>query len=456
MARIALVEGDEQSRAGLAAELAARGHGVLASSDLWEGLVELERAPPDLLLLDLDLPGALEAVAAIRGGHPPDDLPILGISQGDEERLLAGDTAGASDYLLRPVRPHELHARVTRLLAAARHAPGAATEPVLLPGGAERAFDRYRIVGVLGRGGFGTVYDALDLQEDRPVALKVLRPRACRDPDARQRFLREIYTLAAVRSPHVVRVTDYGSCQGVPFLAMERVVGLDLASHIALRGPLRPDELLAFLRPAAAALAALGRANLVHRDVKPANFILRGGRIDDPVLVDFGLAKHPFDRGVTSELTLIGSPGWLAPELFQRQRPDARSDLFSLGLVARFAATASDAYPGLTGTGLMKAMASTPVTVPAELPAPLRQVIARLTELDPDRRPGSALELVGTLELMEASLALAVPAFAASGRSSAREVGCTGGLGSRESRPSPTLQIASWSGAEKPAGGGCP
>src|SRR5690606_23854900 len=117
-----------------------------------------------------------------------------------------------------------------------------------LPGGREAAFGRYRVLGLLGQGGAGVVFDAVDVRSGAPVALKVLPAAAALAPDARQRFVREAYTLSLVKSPHVVGVLDFGTGEGRSYYAMERVDGAPLTDHVAQHGPLGEPEALGLLR----------------------------------------------------------------------------------------------------------------------------------------------------------------------------------------------------------------
>lgn len=309
---------------------------------------------------------------------------------------MRGFAAGASDYLSKPFTRDELLARCAVHLGRSTEEGTTALQHDL-PREGNLAFRRYEVRSVLGRGSYGTVYQAWDTQRREEVALKVLAALPSSQPEARLRFLREIYALSSVRHENVVPVVDFGVAQGRLYYAMARVKGLTVREHVAAHGAVSPDEGLALLRGLLGALAALADADLVHRDVTPTNILLRDGRLDAPVLLDFGLAKRSFDHGLTLEDVLLGTPGFVAPEVVIGQPHDARSDLFAAGLVVRFAVAGGEAFADLRGMALLQHMAKTPVPVPADLPQPLRGVLMRLLDLDPARRPSSARALLDEL-----------------------------------------------------------
>src|SRR4051812_2554094 len=163
----------------------------------------------------------------------------------------------------------------------------------LLTAGA--VFAGHRIEAVLGRGGMGVVYRARQLDLDRIVALKVIAPELLDDDHARGRFVAEARAAAAVDHPHVVPIYYAGEEEGVAFLAMRYVEGIDVRALVGEVGALAPDRAARIVDQAAAALDAIHAAGFVHRDVKPANLLLAGG--DHVYLTDFGLAKPALALG---------------------------------------------------------------------------------------------------------------------------------------------------------------
>lgn len=391
MARVAVVEDEAPVRDSLALTLRERGYEVVAFGDFASAYEALSRLAPDLLIADVNLPdgNGLELVARLRALHA-DSFPIIVLSGlNSETDFMRGFAAGASDYLSKPFTRDELLARCAVHLGRSTDEGTTALQHDL-PREGSLAFRRYEVRSVLGRGSYGTVYEAWDTARGEEVALKVLAALPSSQPEARLRFLRETYALSSVRHANVVSVVDFGAAQGRLYYAMSRVNGPTLRERIAAGGPASPAEVLALLTGLLSALDALAQVELVHRDVTPANVVLRDGRLEAPVLLDFGLAKRIFDRGLTLDDVLLGTPGFVAPEVVLGQPTDARADLFAAGLVARFAAVGREPFPDLRGMALLNHMARTPAPLPADLPEPLRGVLTRLTALDPADRPPTA------------------------------------------------------------------
>ena len=201
---------------------------------------------------------------------------------------------------------------------------------------------RFRIISALARGGMGAVYRAEQLPLGRAVAIKVLSLRADedQDPEFRKRFLLEASTAAKLTHPNTVRVFDYGQTDdGLYFIAMELLEGLTLKEIIAKEGALEPARAIEISKQIARSLREAHRIGIVHRDMKPGNVMLvqRGG--DETVKVlDFGLAKDTTPvEGEVEDLTqtgvFMGSPKYMSPEQIQGEKLDARSDLYSVGVI---------------------------------------------------------------------------------------------------------------------------
>ncbi len=247
---------------------------------------------------------------------------------------------------------------------------------------------RYRILGLLGRGGMGEVYRAHDVKLDQQVALKFLPEALGRDGAAVARFHNEVRTARQVTHPNVCRVHDIGEADGVPFITMEFVDGEDLASLLRRVGRLPEDKGVEVAHGLCAGLTAAHTRGVLHRDLKPANIMInRAGR---PIIMDFGLAG--IAAGLPGPEAVAGTPAYMAPEQFQARAPTARSDLYALGLVL---------YEIFTGARVFSGTARGPVAVPSLLvkdlpPALDRLVLACLNE-DPQRRPASAMAVAQAL-----------------------------------------------------------
>ncbi|TVL91077.1 protein kinase domain-containing protein [Streptomyces sp. SAJ15] len=204
-----------------------------------------------------------------------------------------------------------------------------------LPGGAPTQLGGYRLLGVLGSGGMGTVYLARGGRARR-VALKTVRPELLRDQGLRDRFAREVAAAAAVRSPFVAAVLDSAPRAGVPWLASEFVPGPTLGQAVRRHGPLPVPAVCALAGALGRALTALAAAGVVHRDLKPSNLILAADR---PRLVDFGIARVAGDATLTRAEQRPGTPGYMSPEQVLKGKLGPASDVFCAGALLAFAVT---------------------------------------------------------------------------------------------------------------------
>lgn len=193
----------------------------------------------------------------------------------------------------------------------------------------------YRVVAPLGSGGMGTVYRAVD-GGGTAVALKLLHPQLGSDAVARDRLRREVRALQKLRHPGVAAILDAEADSTEAFLVTELVDGDTLEEHVRERGPLDAQDLLDLAEGLRSALAAVHGAGVVHRDLKPANVLVTD---DGPVLIDFGIAQAAGDAPLTSDGLVIGTPGYLAPELLDGDEPTPASDYWGWAAVLAFAAT---------------------------------------------------------------------------------------------------------------------
>lgn len=324
--------------------------------------------------------------------------------------------------------PHGGEATVSGDRAAAPglpHRGGAATATggELRPG--QLVGERYRIAGLIGRGGMGEVYRADDLELATPVALKFLPAGLEGDPVRLERLRREVRLARQVSHPNVCRVFDIGEAAGRSFLAMELVDGEDLASLLRRIGRLPEDKAVELAREICAGLAAAHERDVLHCDLKPANIMVDGrGRAR---LTDFGLAAavHPHRDGPDA---LAGTPAYMAPEQLEGRTATRRSDLYALGLVLYELFTGKPAHAASTLAQLRELRGSSnPPASPSELVRDLDpavdRAIMRCLEPDPDERPPSALAVLAALPgrdplraLLEAGETPSPELVAASGR----------------------------------------
>jgi hypothetical protein len=276
--------------------------------------------------------------------------------------------------------------------AAGRFAPGTILD------------ERYRIVGLVGRGGMGEVYRADDLRLGQTVALKFLPEELSRDAGRLALLHNEVRAARQVSHPNVCRVHDIGGREGQLYLSMEFVDGEDLAASLRRFGRLPEDKALDIARQLCAGLMAAHERGVLHRDLKPANVMLDGhGRVR---IMDFSLASI----GVPGA-TRAGTPGYMAPEQLEGRAATAASDVFALGLVLYEIFTGRRAFTASTMADLrmQQALSVPPLTefVPTIDPAIGRAVLMCL-ERDPDDRPQSAFAVAGLLpgsDMLAAALA---------------------------------------------------
>ena len=257
--------------------------------------------------------------------------------------------------------------------------------------------DRYRIIGLIGRGGMGEVYRAEDIKLTQTVALKFLPERLNTNAPALARFHREVRIARQVSHPNVCRVFDISEYQGQHFLTMEYVDGEDLASLLRRIGYLPGDKAVEITRQICAGLSTAHQTGVLHRDLKPANIMIDGrGKAK---IMDFGLAglAKEFQQGEIS----AGTPAYMAPEQLAGKEVTARSDLYSLGLVLYELFTAKRAYDAATLQELIKQKEERTPTRPSaiikEIDPLIERVILRCLEREPSRRPASALQIAAAL-----------------------------------------------------------
>ena len=268
---------------------------------------------------------------------------------------------------------------------------------------------RYQLTRVVGSGGMATIYAAIDLRLDRQVAVKVMHSHLAQDEQFVSRFIREAKAAASLSHPNIVAVLDQGWNQGgapCVFIVMELIEGATLRDYIIEQGALSTERALSIITPVASALAAAHKLGIVHRDIKPENILVsKEGRIK---IADFGLARGALlGNTMTAESSVIlGSVSYLSPEQVQRGVADARSDIYSLGIVLFEILTGQKPYQGEDPVQVaikhVNERVPAPSTIKPGLSIEMDQLVLSTTDIDPDKRPRDAVILLERLrELSE-------------------------------------------------------
>ena len=278
---------------------------------------------------------------------------------------------------------------------------GAAAAPAL--GGQVDFGPRYRVEKLLGQGGMGAVYKAYDVDLDRTVALKLVRPELMVHPEAMARFRQELLLASKVSHRNILRIHDLGDAGGMKFISMAYVEGEDL-HHVLLReGKLPLPRMLNIAKQLCSALDAAHSENVVHRDLKPQNIMLGAG--DLVQVSDFGLAKSigaETGAGMTQSGEMLGTPRYMAPEQVEAKHVDARTDIYAIGLIFYEMVTGDVPFTAETTLQLMYKRAHEtpppPNTVVKDLPLWLNNVIVKCLECEPARRYQNTRDILTDLE----------------------------------------------------------
>jgi serine/threonine-protein kinase len=259
---------------------------------------------------------------------------------------------------------------------------------------------RYSLERELGRGGMGVVYLAREVRLDRPVAIKLLPPSKTADPKLRERFLREARTAAKLSHPNIIPIHAVEEIGEFVFFAMAYVDGETLTERVRRRGPMPPSEAARVLRDVAWALDYAHGQGVIHRDVKPDNILLEQatGRV---LVADFGIAGVVAGAGGLVAGEIVGTPEFMSPEQALGEAVDARSDLYSLGVVGYFAFSATLPFEAEKATEVLAKQVTEPAPPLAAaspgVPRRLAQAIDRCLAKDPADRPEGTAALAEQL-----------------------------------------------------------
>ena len=259
--------------------------------------------------------------------------------------------------------------------------------------------NRYEVLEILGEGGMGAVYKAQDLELEREVALKVIRPELASDREILHRFKQELILARQVSDRNVIRIFDLGEAEKIKFITMEYVEGESLHSLLRQRGKLDVAEAVDIMEQVAAGLAAVHREGIIHRDLKPGNIMRdKNGRV---VVMDFGLARSLIGDGMTRTGAMLGTIEYMSPEQAQGKELTASSDVFTFGLILyQVIAGVTPFYAeSVIASLLMRAQQrAVPLSdIDKQIPGILSNIVAKCLETDPALRYQNADQVLADL-----------------------------------------------------------
>lgn len=284
--------------------------------------------------------------------------------------------------------------------------PGAAPGPpvgsmwggMLLEPGTNLA-NRYEILAILGEGGMGAVYKARDLELEREVAFKVIRPELASDPEILQRFKQELILARQVSDRNVIRIFDLGEAGKIKFITMEYIEGESLHKILQQRGKLEVAEAVDIMEQVASGLAAVHREGIIHRDLKPGNIMRdKHGRV---VVMDFGLARSLGGEGMTRSGAMLGTIEYMSPEQAQGKELTASSDIFTVGLILYQLLSGVipfHAESAIASLVMRTQQRAAPVAdMEKRIPGILSNIVAKCLEIDPALRYQNAEGLLADI-----------------------------------------------------------
>jgi serine/threonine protein kinase len=409
MAIITVVEDDPNVARLIAMTLEDEDHEVTVCGDGAEGLQSILSSPPDLAVLDVNLPNmsGFDIAENIRGSAAISALPILMLTaQSDLDSRLRG-LASADDYLNKPFDPEELEARIAALLRRSNMSPAKPPKkPVDALAGEQVRY--YDIIEEFGRGNMSVVYRAIDTKLERTVALKFFT-KEFKDSEKQVRFIREAQAASRLVHPNICTVyTVDETAHGQPFMVMPFLEGMTLEERIN-QGTMKIGRAVNYAVQTARGLSAAHAEGIVHRDIKPANLFIESDGVIK--ILDFGVAKWTLksdSANTTQEGTLVGTVNYMSPEQVRGKEVDARSDIWAVGVVLYEMLTGIKPFSGNNNIIATISAISTkkpdPITsLRSSVPADVEKIVIRALEKRPDDRYQNINEMLRDLRALYAN-----------------------------------------------------
>jgi serine/threonine protein kinase len=404
--RVVVIDDDRVVLSMIARCLGRRGYDVRSYDDPRVAVEALAADQPLAVITDMQMPGlnGLQVVGEVKKRLGESAPPVLVVSSVDDQKILEESfQAGAVDYLIKPIKESELGAKLEK---AIRHLGGLGN--IRPPASIPKRIGAYDLLEPIGRGGTAAVFKARKDGDDSGdvYALKVVWPHLTVNPEALLRFRREIDVLSELDHPKLVGFVEAGRHDGCFYYVMEHLTGGTLRDRIERQGPGTTEDVLDMLTSLAEPLGYLHERGLVHRDLKPGNIFF-----DDKgtyILGDFGLAKREDDHGITLSEEFIGTPLYLAPEVFESDKFDHRVDLYALGVCAMEFLLGRPPLDERDPVRLIARIVNEGMPPVSELcpglPVELEKLLSHLLARDPSQRTASARDLVEEAHQVDAAL----------------------------------------------------
>ena len=347
MAKIFIVDSKENGNLEIYERvLNPGGHEILRITETSDLLKPLFIFKPDIIIMNVQ-EGDPANIAHLRElkKHPNfSDTPILMVLDDSENEITNAMSAGASEYIIKPIRDTELTSRISILLNRTN-----LFSDDFAPGTIFRS--KYKILSLLGKGGDSTVYHAIDITSDteKEVALKILKLKKDTE-NFSQQFERETIGLARLDHPNIVKLLDHGNFEGIYYVATEFVKGRDLG-EIIKDSPLTENTAVDLALQVTNVLEYMNGFGIIHRDIKPDNILISD--IGEVKVVDFGLSREEHQQTVSIRGEMSGTPQYLAPEYIDGKKLTNKTDIYSLGITLFYMTSGILPFQGRTAMALL-------------------------------------------------------------------------------------------------------